>query len=33
MGWIKKYEKLRARASSIDLLFPGHEKHYPIVGK
>ncbi len=25
VGWMKTYEKLRARVSSIDLLFPGHD--------
>jgi glyoxylase-like metal-dependent hydrolase (beta-lactamase superfamily II) len=25
VGWMKTYDKLRAKASSIDLLFPGHD--------
>lgn len=35
--WMKTYEKLRARASSIDLLFPGHDRimaeDYPQVAE
>jgi len=37
VGWMKSYEKLRARASSIDLIFPGHDFRmavdYPQVAK
>ena len=33
VGWMKSYEKLRAKASSIDLIFPGHDflmaENYP----
>jgi len=25
VGWMRTYEKLRSRASSIDLIFPGHD--------
>jgi glyoxylase-like metal-dependent hydrolase (beta-lactamase superfamily II) len=35
--WMKTYEKLRARVSSIDLLFPGHDstmfENYPEVAE
>lgn len=35
--WMKTYEKLRAKASSIDLLFPGHDpvmaENYPQVAE
>lgn len=35
VGWMKTYEKLRTKASSIDLLFPGHDpimsEDYPQV--
>ncbi len=37
VGWMKTYEKLRARVSSLDLLFPGHDRRmledYPEVAK
>lgn len=37
VGWMKTYEKLRAKASSIDLLFPGHDpimsENYPEVAE
>ncbi|NIO03728.1 MAG: MBL fold metallo-hydrolase [Proteobacteria bacterium] len=37
VGWMRTYEKLRARASSIELLFPGHDvlmhEHYPAVAE
>ncbi len=37
VGWMKTYEKLRKKASSPDLLFPGHDplmsKNYPEVAK
>ncbi|HSR12722.1 MAG TPA: N-acyl homoserine lactonase family protein [Thermodesulfobacteriota bacterium] len=37
VGWMKSYDKLRSRASSPDLLFPGHDKlmstEYPEVAK
>lgn len=37
VGWMKTYEKLRAKASSIDLLFPGHDpimaENYPQVAE
>ena len=37
VGWMKTYEKLRARVSSPDLLFPGHDRllleNYPEVAK
>jgi len=36
-GWMRTYEKLRKRASSIDLMFPGHDvlmsENYPEVAK
>ena len=25
VGWLGSYEKLKAKASSIDLIFPGHD--------
>ncbi len=35
VGWMKSYEKLRAKAPSLDLLFPGHDslvsQNYPQV--
>lgn len=35
--WMKSYDKLRSRVSSMDLLFPGHDplmsKNYPEVAK
>ena len=37
VGWMRTYDKLRERASSPDLLFPGHDrlmlKNYPAVVK
>jgi len=37
VGWMRTYEKLRARASRLDLLFPGHDplmsENYPHVGE
>jgi glyoxylase-like metal-dependent hydrolase (beta-lactamase superfamily II) len=37
VGWMKTYEKLRAKTSSIDLLFPGHDpimaENYPKVAE
>ncbi len=37
VGWMKTYEKLRKKASSPDLLFPGHDRlmleDYPQVAK
>jgi len=37
MGWMKTYDKLRSKASSIDLIFPGHDpimtNAYPKVKK
>ena len=37
VAWMKTYEKLRERASSLDLLFPGHDslmsENYPQVAK
>ncbi|MFQ5828392.1 MAG: N-acyl homoserine lactonase family protein [Candidatus Methylomirabilia bacterium] len=37
VGWMRTYEKLRAKASSLDLLFPGHDplmsENYPEVAK
>ena len=37
VGWLVSYDKLRARASSIDLIFPGHDTRmltdYPMVTK
>jgi len=37
VGWMKTYEKLRSRVSSIDLLFPGHDpimsENYPEVAE
>jgi glyoxylase-like metal-dependent hydrolase (beta-lactamase superfamily II) len=37
VGWMKSYDKLRARASSIDLIFPGHDflmaDIYPEIAK
>lgn len=35
IGWLQSYDKLRAKASSIDLIFPGHDakmlNDYPTV--
>ncbi len=25
IGWMKSYDKIRAKASSLDLIFPGHD--------
>ncbi len=37
VGWMKSYNKLRAKASSIGLIFPGHDflmsENYPQVAK
>ena len=37
VGWMKSYETLRARASSLELIFPGHDvlmaEAYPEVAK
>jgi hypothetical protein len=37
VGWMKTYDKLRQRASSADLLFPGHDRlllqNYPAVAR
>jgi len=37
VAWMKTYEKLRERASSLDLMFPGHDslmsENYPQVAK
>ncbi len=37
VGWMKTYDKLRMKASSVDLLFPGHDylmaTQYPEVAK
>ena len=37
VAWMKTYEKLRERASSLDLIFPGHDplmsENYPEVAK
>lgn len=37
VGWMKSYDKLRARVSSPDLLFPGHDRrlleNYPEVAE
>lgn len=37
VGWMNTYEKLRNKASSLDLIFPGHDvlmsKNYPQVAK
>ena len=37
VGWMKTYDKLRRKASSIDLIFPGHDpimsSAYPTVKK
>ena len=37
VAWMKTYEKLRARASSLDLIFPGHDpimsERYPEVAE
>lgn len=37
VGWMKTYDKLRSKASSIDLIFPGHDPimstEYPEVAK
>ena len=37
IGWIESYDKLRAKATSIDLVFPGHDmsmaKDFPKVAE
>jgi len=37
IAWMKSYDKIRAKASSIDLIFPGHDpallENYPRVAK
>ena len=37
VGWMKTYDKLRERAASLDLIFPGHDplmsENYPAVAK
>ena len=37
VGWMKSYDKLREKASSPDLLFPGHDRrlleNYPAVAR
>jgi glyoxylase-like metal-dependent hydrolase (beta-lactamase superfamily II) len=37
VAWMKSYDKIRAKASSIDLIFPGHDTalidHYPKVAE
>jgi len=37
IAWMKSYDKMRARASSIELIFPGHDTalidHYPKVAE
>lgn len=37
IAWIESYDKLRAKAASVDLVFPGHDMamatHYPKVAK
>ncbi len=37
VGWMKSYEKLRVKASSLDLIFPGHDplmtQNYPKVAE
>lgn len=37
IAWIESYDKLRAKASSVDLVFPGHDMamatHYPKVAE
>jgi hypothetical protein len=37
IAWLKSYDKLRAKASSIDLIFPGHDvimlQNYPKVAE
>jgi glyoxylase-like metal-dependent hydrolase (beta-lactamase superfamily II) len=37
IGWMKSYDKIRAKASSIDLIFPGHDlallTNYPLVAE
>ena len=37
VGWMKSYDKLRAKASSLDLIFPGHDilmaQDYPRVAE
>jgi glyoxylase-like metal-dependent hydrolase (beta-lactamase superfamily II) len=37
IGWMKSYDKIRAKASSMDLIFPGHDPalltRYPLVAE
>ena len=37
VGWMQTYDKLRAKAASVDLLFPGHDplmtRDYPLVAE
>lgn len=37
IAWMKSYDKIRAKASSIDLIFPGHDialmDHYPKIAE
>jgi len=37
VGWLETYDKLRGWASSVDLLFPGHDagmlRNYPMVAE
>ena len=37
VGWMETYDRLRAKASSMDLLFPGHDvlmlENYPVVAE
>jgi hypothetical protein len=37
IGWIESYDKLRAKATAIDLVFPGHDmsmaKDFPKVAE
>jgi glyoxylase-like metal-dependent hydrolase (beta-lactamase superfamily II) len=37
VGWLETYERLRGVATSVDLLFPGHDagmlQHYPMVSE
>lgn len=37
IGWMESYDKLRAKASSLDLIFPGHDagllQSYPMVAE
>ena len=37
IAWMRSYDKIRAKASAIDLIFPGHDialmEHYPMVAE